>query len=48
MYDALNSAPYMKKEVLLTDEARRAKYISRTLQLLEHIYYNILHFLYMC
>ena len=35
---------YMK--TLLIDEARRAKYISRILKLLEHFYFYILHFLY--
>ena len=38
------SASYMK--ILLTDETRRAKYISRILKLLEHFYFYILHFLY--
>ena len=38
------SASYMK--ILLTDEARRAKYISRILKLLEHFYFHILHFVY--
>ena len=38
------SPSYMK--ILLTDEARRAKYISRILKLLEHLYFYILHFLY--
>ena len=39
------SASYMK--ILLTDEAQRAKYISRILKLLEHFYFYILHFVYM-
>ena len=30
-------------KILLTDEARRAKYISRILKLLEHFYFYILH-----
>ena len=33
-------------KILLTDETRRAKYISRILKLLEHFYFYILHFLY--
>ena len=40
------SASYMK--ILLTDNARRAKYISRILKLLEHFYFHILHFVHMC
>ena len=35
-----------QKKLLLTDEARRAKYISRILNLLEHFNFYILHFLY--
>ena len=31
-----------------TDEARRAKYISRILKLPEHFYFYILHFSYTC
>ena len=30
-------------KILLTDEARKAKYISRILKLLEHFYFYILH-----
>ena len=33
----------MLLKILLTDEARRAKYISRILKLLEHFYFYILH-----
>ena len=34
-------------KILLTDEARRVKYTSRILKLLEHFYFYILNFLYM-
>ena len=34
-----------EKKNLLTDEARRVKYISRILKLLERFYFSILHFL---
>ena len=33
----------LNMKILLTDEARRAKYISRILKLLEHFYFYVLH-----
>ena len=38
------SASYLK--ILLTDKARRVKYISRILKRLERFYFYILHFVY--